>query len=76
MSWQQQLIHHVKDDQRRHSIEGKSFPSFGEGEVEKALGVAHEGRVAGVRERSFACGHRIVLAFHFDGSLLSDFRGK
>src|SRR5436309_2978304 len=29
MAWQQQRIYHVKDDQRRHSIERESFPSFG-----------------------------------------------
>src|ERR1051325_550972 len=29
MSWQQQLIDHVENDQRRHSIEGEWFPCFG-----------------------------------------------
>src|ERR1700730_16757859 len=64
MSRQQQLIYHVKDDQRRHSIVGKTFPCFGEGEIEKALRVTHEGRVAGARQSSFASGHRIVVASH------------
>src|ERR1022692_2805754 len=70
MSWQQQLVHHVKGEQRRHSIIGKSFPRFGEGEVEKALGVTHKGRVAGAQDRSFACGHLIVLASHLRSILL------
>ena len=55
---------HLKDDQRRHSIKGESFPSFGEGEVEKPLGMTHEGRAAGARQCSFARGHRIILASH------------
>ena len=53
MPWQQQLVHHVQGEQRRHSIVGKSFPRFGEGEVEKAPGMAHEGRITGARDRSF-----------------------
>ena len=74
MSWQQQLIHHVKGEQRRHSIIGKSFPRFGEGEVEKAPGVTHEGRVAGARRRSFACGHRIMMSCWLGGVLIEPVR--
>ena len=72
VSRQQQLIYHVKDDQRRHSIEGKSFPCFGEGEVEKTLGMTHEGRVAGARQSSLASGHRIVLASHLRSTLTDE----
>jgi hypothetical protein len=57
MSRQQQLIHHVKDDQRRHSVEGKSFPSFGEGEVEKTFGVTQEAHFLGARQHRFICGY-------------------
>src|ERR1044071_5938107 len=69
MSWQEQLVYHVKDDQRRHSIIGESFPTFGEGEEEKALGVTKKSHVAGARRLSFACGHRIVLACHRSSTL-------
>ena len=72
MSRQQQLIYHVKDDQRRHSVIGKSLPSFGEGEVEKTFGVTQEVRFAGARQLSFACGQRIVLALHLRGSLTDE----
>jgi hypothetical protein len=57
MSRQQQLIHHVKGEQRRHSIIGKSFPRFGEGKIEKALWVTHEGPAAGARDRGFDRAH-------------------
>src|ERR1700730_14116527 len=70
MSWQEQLIHHVKNDQRRHSIVRESFPCFGEGEVEKALGVTHEGHLADARQRSFARGHPIVLVSHLRSIIL------
>src|SRR5437879_13738367 len=79
MSRQQQLIHHVKDDQRRHSIEGESFPSFGEGEIEKTLGVTKEGRAARARQRSFGGGHNVerrlksqltMRAVYFCGALI------
>jgi len=45
MSRQQQLIDHEKDDQRRYSIIGESFPCLGEGEIQKTLGMPQEGRV-------------------------------
>src|SRR4029453_16204847 len=47
MSRQQQLIHHEEGEQRRHSIIGKSFPRFGEGEVEKTFGMTNEGYFLG-----------------------------
>src|SRR5437879_4695503 len=64
MSRQQQLIYHVKGEQRRHSVEGKSFPSFGEREVEETFRLTQEVRVAGARHLRLATGHRIVLAVH------------
>ena len=45
---QQQLIHHVKDQQRRHAVEGESFPRLGEGEVEQSGGVPQEPRGPGM----------------------------
>ena len=72
MSWQQQLIHHVKGEQRRHSIIGKSLPCFGEGEVEKAPGMTHEAHLAGGRQRSLASGYRILLASHLSATLIDE----
>ena len=74
VSWQEQLIHHVKDDHRRHSIEGESFLCLGEGELEKTLGMTHEGHLAGARQRSCACGHRLVLASHLRSTLQTNAR--
>jgi hypothetical protein len=31
----QQSVDHVEDEQRLHSLVGKAFPSFGEGEIGK-----------------------------------------
>src|SRR4029077_2568379 len=53
MSWQQQLVHHVKDDQRRHSIEREPFPCLGKSEIEKTPGVTKEGRITGAFARDF-----------------------
>jgi hypothetical protein len=42
------LIHHVKDQQRRHAVEGESFPRLGEGQVEQSRGVSQEPRGPGM----------------------------
>ena len=71
MSRQQQLVDHVKDDQRRHSIIGKSFPCFGEREIEKTLGMTQEDCVP-APQRGVACGGQIRLAFHLRGTLTGE----
>ena len=68
MSGQQQLVDHEEDDERRHSIIGKSFPSFSEREVEQTPGVTHEGRIVRARGRIFVGGNHSRLT---DGWALS-----
>jgi hypothetical protein len=51
---------------------GKSFPCFGEGEVEKTFGVTQEVRVGGARRLSFGSGHRNVLALHLRDTLTDE----
>ena len=40
------------DEERRHAVVGEALPGFGEGEIEQAAGMAHEGYVVGGRDRS------------------------
>jgi hypothetical protein len=60
MPWKQQLVDHVKDDERRHSVEREPFPCFGEGQVEKAPGMAYEsGLVSAGAHLSTTTDHRV-----------------
>jgi hypothetical protein len=46
---QQQLVHHVQHQERRHAVKGKALPGFGEGQVEEAFRMAHKGAVSSAR---------------------------
>ena len=39
---QQEILDHVKDEQRLHAVVGKAFPRFGEGEIPKSARMAEE----------------------------------
>ena len=58
LPWQQQIFHHVENEQRLHAVEGKAFEAFRKGQIAKALRVAEKGAVAG-RRRAFGC--RLVV---------------
>src|SRR2546429_1857676 len=45
----QQLVDHVKNEQRLHPVVGKPFPSFGERDVAEPARMPKEGAVLGVR---------------------------
>ena len=63
MPRQQQLVHHVEGEQRRHPVVGEAFPRFGEGQVEQASGMTQESVVSGARGRGLlvVMGPRLVL---------------
>ena len=44
MARQQQLVDHVQDDQRRHSVIGKAFPGFGAGMIGPRVAGGRAGR--------------------------------
>ena len=45
----QQLVDHVKNEQRLHPVVGKAFPSFGECDVTEPARMSKEGAIVGVR---------------------------
>src|SRR5262245_9272318 len=50
MAGQQQLVHHVQDDQRRHPIEGETLPGFGKRQGKKAFWVTEVSTSCRVRQ--------------------------
>jgi len=47
----QQSVDHVEDEQRLHSLVGKAFPSFGEGEIAETARMSDEAAISGLMHR-------------------------
>ena len=54
----EEIVDHVKGEQRLHTVVGKTFPSFGEGEIPEPAGMAEE-----IRGVFFAGQRRGVFGF-------------
>ena len=56
----QQLVDHVKNEQRLHPVLGKAFPSFGERDVAEPARMSKEAAIVGVRH-----GRRVLRTVRF-----------
>ena len=57
---QQQLVHHVEHQQRRHAVVREALPGLGEGEVEEPLRMTRETGPGRARRRRFDCAQWIA----------------
>src|SRR5262245_3554721 len=60
VSRMQQLVNHVENQQRLHSIIGKTFPRFGERDVAEPARVSKEGAILGLMH-----GRRVLWPVRF-----------
>ncbi len=67
MSGMKQPVDHVENEQRLHSVIGKAFPSFVEGEIGKTARMSDEAAILSVVH-----GRRVLRAAGFDKRLSKD----